>query len=146
MTNQTFHVLDDALRARPDWVAGELYIGGIGVAQGYLNDAARTAERFVTHPATGERLYRTGDLGRYLPDGEIEFLGREDFQVKIRGYRIELAEIESAAQAHPAWPGRSCWRTPVEGSPLSCSTGAGSGAGAGRRRSGSNRSRPRRRR
>ncbi|GLU50203.1 non-ribosomal peptide synthetase [Nocardiopsis ansamitocini] len=101
LAGQTFHVLDPALRDRPDWVAGELYIGGAGLAQGYLGDPERTAERFITRPATGERLYRTGDLGRYRPGGDIEFLGREDSQVKIRGYRIELAEIESAVQNHP---------------------------------------------
>lgn len=105
LLNQTFHVLDQGLRPRPDWVAGELYIGGIGVADGYLHDAERTAERFIVHPDTGERLYRTGDLGRYRPDGVLEFLGREDFQVKIRGHRIELAEIEAALQAHPAVAG-----------------------------------------
>ncbi|MFF3438558.1 amino acid adenylation domain-containing protein [Streptosporangium sp. NPDC002721] len=102
LTNQRFAVLDHALRPRPDWVAGELYIGGAGVAMGYFGDQARTAERFITDPATGERIYRTGDLGRYLPDGDIEFLGREDAQVKIRGYRVELAEIEAAVQAHPS--------------------------------------------
>jgi pyochelin synthetase len=102
LTNQYFTVLDHALRPRPDWVAGELYIGGAGVALGYLGDQARTAERFITDPATAARIYRTGDLGRYLPDGNIEFLGREDAQVKIRGYRVELAEVEAAVQAHPA--------------------------------------------
>ncbi|MEU9891023.1 amino acid adenylation domain-containing protein [Sphaerisporangium sp. NPDC051011] len=102
LTNQYFAVLDHAMRPRPDWVTGELYIGGAGVAMGYLNDDARTAERFVTDPADGARIYRTGDLGRYLPDGTIEFLGRKDAQVKIRGYRIELAEVEAAVQAHPA--------------------------------------------
>ncbi|MEU5517826.1 amino acid adenylation domain-containing protein [Streptomyces griseoaurantiacus] len=102
LTNQTFAVLDGQLRPRPEWVPGELYIGGAGVALGYLGDEARTAERFLTHPGTGERLYRTGDLGRYLPDGTIEFLGREDAQIKIRGYRVELAEVEAAVQAHPA--------------------------------------------
>ncbi|WP_027659500.1 non-ribosomal peptide synthetase [Salinispora fenicalii] len=101
LTNQTFHVLDSALCPRPELVTGELYIGGVGLALGYLNDPARSADRFVTHPETGETLYRTGDLGRYLPDGTIEFLGREDLQVKIRGYRIELAEIESALGSHP---------------------------------------------
>ncbi|WP_435113289.1 amino acid adenylation domain-containing protein [Nocardiopsis synnemataformans] len=102
LTNQTFHVLDERMRDRPDWVAGELHIGGAGVATGYLGDEARTAERFVTHPGTGERLYRTGDLGRYRPGGHIEFLGREDDQVKIRGHRVELAEIEAALTAHPS--------------------------------------------
>ncbi|GAA1954208.1 amino acid adenylation domain-containing protein [Amycolatopsis minnesotensis] len=102
LANQTFHVLDAALRDRPDWVTGELYIGGVGVAAGYLGDDERTAERFVVREATGERLYRTGDLGRYLPSGDIEFLGREDFQVKIRGHRIELAEVEDALRADAA--------------------------------------------
>ncbi|MFC4049816.1 non-ribosomal peptide synthetase [Actinomadura syzygii] len=102
LANQTFHVLDRAMRPCPDWVAGELYIGGAGVALGYLGDEAKTAQRFVRHPETGERLYRTGDLGRYREDGVIEFLGREDRQVKIRGHRIELAEVEAAVQEHPA--------------------------------------------
>ncbi|GAA1766827.1 non-ribosomal peptide synthetase [Luedemannella helvata] len=101
LANQRFHVLDDQLRARPDWVPGELYIAGTGLALGYLGDEARTAERFITHPVTGERLYRTGDLGRYLPDGTIEFLGRDDLQVKIRGHRIELGEVDSALAAYP---------------------------------------------
>ncbi|WP_030378523.1 MULTISPECIES: non-ribosomal peptide synthetase [unclassified Streptomyces] len=101
LTNQTFAVLDRHLRARPEWVPGELFIGGAGVALGYFGDESRTAERFLSDPATGQRLYRTGDLGRYLPDGTIEFLGREDAQIKIRGYRVELAEVEAAVQAHP---------------------------------------------
>ena len=102
LANQRFHVLDEALRPRPDWVAGELYIAGAGLADGYLGDAQKTAQRFIVHPETGERLYRTGDLGRYLPGGDIEFLGRRDSQVKIRGHRIELAEVEAAVVAHPA--------------------------------------------
>jgi pyochelin synthetase len=102
LANQTFSVLDDAMRPCPDWVAGELYIGGVGLALGYFGDETKTAERFVRHPATGERLYRTGDLGRYLPSGDIEFLGRADFQVKIRGHRIELAEIEAALVTYDA--------------------------------------------
>ncbi|MFB7496396.1 amino acid adenylation domain-containing protein [Streptomyces sp. NPDC056161] len=102
LTNQTFAVLDRHARPRPEWVPGELYIGGAGVALGYFGDEDRTAQRFRTDPVTGRRLYRTGDLGRYLPDGTIEFLGREDAQVKIRGYRVELAEVEAAVQAHPA--------------------------------------------
>lgn len=101
LANQTFHVLDAHLDPCPDWTPGELYIGGLGLAEGYAGDAERTAERFITHPRTGERLYRTGDMGRYRPDGVIEFLGREDTQVKIRGHRIELAEVESVLQAHP---------------------------------------------
>jgi amino acid adenylation domain-containing protein len=101
MRNQTFHVLDDALRPRPAWVPGQLYIGGAGLAKGYLRDEARTSASFILHPQTGERLYRTGDLGRFLPSGHIEFLGREDFQVKIQGNRIELGEIEAAISQHP---------------------------------------------
>ena len=96
MQNQPWQVLDECGRPTPDWVPGELYIGGDGLARGYWDDPARTAERFITHPATGERLYRTGDIGRYLPGGLIEFLGRRDAQVKIQGHRIELGEIESA--------------------------------------------------
>ena len=102
MVNQSFHVLDDRLEPRPVWVPGQLYIGGIGLAQGYWRDPDKTAASFVIHPRTGERLYRTGDLGRWLPNGEIEFLGREDLQVKIQGYRIELGEIEAALTQHPA--------------------------------------------
>lgn len=101
LTNQRFYVLDGQLNPRPTWVPGDLYIGGIGLALGYWQDEARTKAGFITHPHTGERLYKTGDLGRYLPDGNIEFLGREDFQVKIRGHRIELGEIESALLQHP---------------------------------------------
>jgi natural product biosynthesis luciferase-like monooxygenase protein/amino acid adenylation domain-containing protein len=101
MLNQTFHVLDDSLEERPTWVPGELYIGGVGLAKGYWRDEAKTEARFLTHPRTSQRLYRTGDLGRYLPDGNIEFLGREDFQVKVQGHRIELGEIEAALVQHP---------------------------------------------
>ena len=102
MVNQTFHVLNESLADCPAWVPGELFIGGIGVAKGYWRDEEKTNARFLLHPRTGERLYRTGDLGRYLPSGDIEFLGREDFQVKIQGYRIELGEIETALARHPS--------------------------------------------
>ncbi|MEV7464112.1 non-ribosomal peptide synthetase/type I polyketide synthase [Streptomyces rubiginosohelvolus] len=101
LRNQRFHVLNDRLRHAPVWVPGQLHIAGAGLAEGYWRDEQRTAESFITHPETGERLYRTGDLGRYLPDGTIEFLGRDDFQVKIGGYRIELGEIEHALGGHP---------------------------------------------
>ena len=74
--------------------------GGTGVAMGYWRDEDRTRASFIHHPTTGQRLYRTGDLGRYLPDGNLEFLGREDFQVKINGFRVELGEIEAALLAH----------------------------------------------
>ena len=79
---------------------GQLYIGGVGLAKGYLHDEQKTNASFVVNPANGERLYRTGDLGRFLPDGNIEFLGREDFQVKVQGYRIELGEIEARLQEY----------------------------------------------
>ena len=101
LTNQNFYVFDEQLQPRPTWVSGQLYIGGIGLARGYWQDPEKTAASFIIHPETGERLYRTGDLGRYLPDSNIEFLGREDFQVKVQGYRIELGEIEAALQSHP---------------------------------------------
>ncbi|MFG2994504.1 amino acid adenylation domain-containing protein [Streptomyces sp. NPDC048257] len=101
LRNQTFHVLDADLTDKPDHVTGDLYIGGVGVAQGYWGDPERTAAQFTAHPVTGERLYRTGDLGRYRPDGTLELLGRDDFQVKIGGHRIELGEIEAVLGAHP---------------------------------------------
>jgi len=102
MVNQSFHVLTETFQPTPVWVTGQLYIGGVGLAKGYWRDAEKTRTSFVHHPVTGERLYRTGDLGRYLPDGNIEFLGREDFQVKIQGYRIELGEVEAALLRHSA--------------------------------------------
>ena len=102
MANQRLHVLDGNLEPRPVWVPGEICIAGAGLATGYWRDPEKTAERFVDHPVTGERLYRTGDLGRYLPGGEIEFLGREDNQVKVGGHRVELGEIESALCENPA--------------------------------------------
>ncbi|NUK50151.1 amino acid adenylation domain-containing protein [Streptomyces lunaelactis] len=102
MRNQTFHVFDEALRPRPTGVPGQLYIGGTGLAEGYLRDKEKTAASFFNHPETGEPLYRTGDVGRFLAGGEIEFLGREDSQVKVQGYRVELGEIEMALLQHPA--------------------------------------------
>lgn len=101
MRNAKYRIFDEQLRERPDWVPGEMYIGGAGLARGYWRDEQKTHERFIIHPMTGERLYKSGDLGRWLPDGNIEILGRADFQVKIRGYRIELGEIEAAIQTHP---------------------------------------------
>ena len=101
MVNQRFYVLNEFMEDCPDWVTGQLYIGGIGLAKGYWHDEEKTRTSFITHPRTGERLYRTGDLGRHLPDGNIEFLGREDFQVKISGHRIELGEIEITLKQHP---------------------------------------------
>lgn len=98
MLNQSFHVMNRDLAPCPTWVPGQLYIGGVGLAKGYLHDEQKTNASFIVNPANGERLYRTGDLGRFLPDGNIEFLGREDFQVKVQGYRIELGEIEARLQ------------------------------------------------
>ena len=101
LANQTWHVLHADWTPCPVWVPGELYIGGAGLAHGYWRDPERTRERFVMHPTTGETLYRTGDWGRYRPDGDIEFLGRDDLQVKVQGYRIELGEIEAALLQQP---------------------------------------------
>ncbi|MFJ4142893.1 amino acid adenylation domain-containing protein [Pseudomonas sp. NPDC089734] len=94
LTNQSYRVVDDLGRDCPDWVAGELWIGGVGVAQGYFNDLERSARQFVE--VDGARWYRTGDMGCYWPDGTLEFLGRRDKQVKVGGYRIELGEIDAA--------------------------------------------------
>jgi amino acid adenylation domain-containing protein len=96
--NMRLYVLDRHLQPQPIGVGGEVYVGGVGVGRGYRNDERRTQESFVADPFSeeeGARLYKTGDLGRYLPDGNLEFLGRVDFQVKVRGYRIELGEIEA---------------------------------------------------
>lgn len=96
MTNARYYILNDQMEERPDWVTGEMYIGGEGVAKGFWADPDRTAERFINLPSTGERIYRSGDLGRVLPSGVIEIQGRADHQVKVRGFRIELGEVESA--------------------------------------------------
>lgn len=101
LRNQSFHVLNEALEPCPVGVPGQLCIGGVGLAQGYWRDDDKTQAHFIRHPRTGERFYCTGDLGRYLEDGNIEFLGREDFQVKIHGFRVELGEIEAALAKHP---------------------------------------------
>jgi thioesterase domain-containing protein/acyl carrier protein len=104
IANTTLYILDGNLEPVPIGVPGELYIGGDGLAHGYLERPELTAERFVPHPfdsTSGARIYRTGDLARYRRDGEIEFLGRLDHQVKVRGFRIELGEIETALARHP---------------------------------------------
>jgi amino acid adenylation domain-containing protein/non-ribosomal peptide synthase protein (TIGR01720 family) len=103
IANTEVYVLDERQQLAGVGVVGEIYIGGAGLARGYLNRAEQTARRFIPHPFSqeeGARLYRTGDLGRWLAGGELEYLGRVDEQVKIRGYRIELGEVEAVLQEH----------------------------------------------
>ncbi|HVR96634.1 MAG TPA: amino acid adenylation domain-containing protein, partial [Thermoanaerobaculia bacterium] len=102
--NIAIHLLDRHLHPVPVGVPGELHIGGVGLARGYLDRPELTAEKFIPDPCgePGARLYRTGDLARYLPDGAIEYLGRIDHQLKLRGFRIELGEIEAVLREHPA--------------------------------------------
>lgn len=105
LKNQRFYILNSQLQPCPIGAPGELHIGGVGVAHGYLNRPELTSQKFIPDPFSSEpeaRLYKTGDLGRYLPDGNIEFMGRLDFQVKIRGFRIELGEIEAILEQNPA--------------------------------------------
>lgn len=97
LPNFACRVVNQSGQDSPDWVPGELWVGGISVGAGYRGDPERTAEKFTE--AGGRRWYRTGDLARYLPDGTLEFLGRADHQVKVRGYRIELGEVEAALRA-----------------------------------------------
>ncbi|MDQ7999145.1 MAG: amino acid adenylation domain-containing protein [Pseudomonadota bacterium] len=105
IANNRIHVLDPQGRELPIGAAGEIFIGGMGVARGYLHRPELTQERFVADrfaPGEGGRLYKTGDIGRWRADGEIEYLGRNDHQVKVRGFRVELGDIESALLQHPS--------------------------------------------
>ena len=102
LPNQRFHVLNQFMQDCPDWVPGQLYIGGAGLARGYWNDPEKTAAAFITHPVSGERLYRTGDMGYFHPSGVIVLLGREDTQCKVNGFRVELGEVEHALRCHEA--------------------------------------------
>ena len=105
IANTTIYILDTENQPVPIGVPGELHIGGVGLARGYLNRPDLTEQKFIPNPFSDEpnsRLYKTGDLARYLPDGNIEFIGRIDNQVKIRGFRIELGEIEAVLSQHPA--------------------------------------------
>ena len=103
LQNTRFYILDQEFGDVPIGIAGELYIGGEGLARGYLNREALTTERFISLPhAIPERVYKTGDIARWLPDGNMEFLGRADDQVKLRGYRIELGEIQARLLSHPS--------------------------------------------
>jgi amino acid adenylation domain-containing protein len=108
IANTQIYLLDQQLQPVPIGVAGELHIGGVGLARGYLHRPELTAEKFIPNPfdkseikSQKSKLYKTGDLARYLPDGKLEFLGRIDHQVKIAGFRIELGEIEAALRQHP---------------------------------------------
>ncbi|ANS63555.1 nonribosomal peptide synthetase [Streptomyces lincolnensis] len=133
LRNVRLRVVDARGRDCPDWVPGELWIGGDGVADGYLGDPERTADRFVHHD--GVRWYRTGDLARYRPGGTVEFLGRADSQVKLRGHRVELGEVEAALERAPG-VGRAVAAVTggADGAPRSlvAAYSLASGAGAGR--------------
>ena len=104
IANTQIYVVNADLQPQPVGIVGELYIGGVGVGRGYINEAGKTSESFVPSPFTreaGARLYKSGDLAGYLPDGNLEYVGRIDHQVKVRGFRIELGEIETVLREHP---------------------------------------------
>ncbi len=104
LDNTQVYILSEEMKLLPLGMTGEIYLGGVGLARGYLNQPGITAERFIEHhfkDIPHSKLYKTGDRGRYLPDGNIEFIGRTDNQVKIRGFRIELGEIETILNQHP---------------------------------------------
>jgi acyl carrier protein len=104
IANTQVYILDQYGQPAPIGVPGELHVGGDSLSRGYLNQPELTAAKFIRNPfseVANARLYKTGDLGRYLPDGNIEYLGRSDFQIKLRGFRIELAEIEAVLAQHP---------------------------------------------
>lgn len=107
ISNTQIYILNTLLQPQPVGIAGELHIGGAGLARGYLNRPELTASKFIANPfdESGSRLYKTGDLAKYLPDGNIEYLGRIDDQVKLRGFRIELGEVECVLQEHPSVAG-----------------------------------------
>lgn len=105
LNNLRLYTLDQNMALTPIGISGELYIGGAAVGRGYLNDPTRTAQSFFPDPhstSPGARVYKTGDLARYLPDGNLDYIGRNDYQVKIRGFRIELGEIESVIARYPS--------------------------------------------
>jgi len=113
ITNTQIYILDEHQQQVSAGEPGELHIGGVGLARGYLNRPELTEEKFIPHPFSSEpgaRLYKTGDLARFLPDGQIAFMGRIDHQIKIRGYRIEPGEIMAAAQQAPGHPDQPGYR------------------------------------
>jgi acyl-CoA synthetase (AMP-forming)/AMP-acid ligase II len=135
ISNVRLYVMDErGERVQPVGVVGELCIGGVGLARGYVGKAELTAEKFIPDPYAekpGERIYRTGDLARYLAGGEIEYIGRKDEQVKVRGYRIELGEIESILRQHAGMIDCAVIARTLETVTASSTHGEGAGAGVG---------------